>query len=193
MDVKTLCLGVLAERPMTGYAIKKLLEDAFRHFFSAGYGSIYPALAELAREGLVTVAEVEPGKGAAKKVYRITPEGRAALAAELAATEPRHKLRSEFLALLCFAHLLPTERLAAVLDAMVAEWERKLAHDLGSAERRRAERGCAPMTPGTRFALGFGRTMLGTAIAYVKAHRAELLAEHAAATRAAAAGERAAE
>ena len=59
MDVKTLCLGVLAERPMTGYEIKKLFDRGFRHFFVAGYGSIYPALAELAQAGLVTVESVD--------------------------------------------------------------------------------------------------------------------------------------
>lgn len=179
MDVKTLCLGVLAERPMTGYEIKKLFEEAFRHFFLAGYGSIYPALAELARDGLVTVESVEQDKRPDKKVYRITPAGRGLLVRELAATEPRHKVRSEFLALVYFAHLLPPERLEAVLDSMIAHWERTLALDLGSTERRRAERGCPPLTPGMRFGLGFGRTMLTTAIGYVKEHRAELLAEQA--------------
>ena len=72
MDVKTLCLGVLAERPMTGYEIKKLFDRAFRHFFAAGYGSIYPALAELALAGLVTVESVDQERRPDKKIYRIT-------------------------------------------------------------------------------------------------------------------------
>ena len=75
MDVKTLCLGVLAERPMTGYEIKKLFDRGFRHFFVAGYGSIYPALAELAQAGLVTVESVDQERRPDKKVYRITAVG----------------------------------------------------------------------------------------------------------------------
>ena len=173
MDVKTLCLGALAERAMTGYEIKKLFERAFRHFFLAGFGSIYPALAELAREGLVTVETVEQDKRPDKKVYRITPEGQRQLARELAATEPRHKVRSEFLALLYFAHLLPPERLPAVLDAMLGHWERTLGEDLATA----AHDGAQAMTPGQRFALGFGQTILTAAIGYVSAHRRALLAE----------------
>jgi PadR family transcriptional regulator, regulatory protein AphA len=110
MDVKTLCLGVLAEHPMSGYEIKKLFERGFRHFFVAGYGSIYPALAELARAGLVTVESIEQDGRPDKKVYGITTAGREQLAADLSTAEPRHKVRSEFLALLYFAHLIPPSR-----------------------------------------------------------------------------------
>ena len=67
MDTRTLCLGVLTERPMSGYEIKKHFEQAFRHFFMAGFGSIYPALAELARDGLVTVESVEQAKPAGQE------------------------------------------------------------------------------------------------------------------------------
>ena len=38
MDTRTLCLGVLTERAMSGYEIKKHFEEAFRHFFVAGFG-----------------------------------------------------------------------------------------------------------------------------------------------------------
>ena len=100
MDVKTLCLGVIAERPASGYEIKKLFDRAFRHFFAAGFGSIYPALAELAQAGLVTVESVDQERRPDKKVYRITAAGLDQLTTDLAAAEPRHKVRSEFLALL---------------------------------------------------------------------------------------------
>jgi PadR family transcriptional regulator, regulatory protein AphA len=169
MDVKTLCLGVLAERPMTGYGIKKLFDRGFRHFFMAGYGSIYPALAELAQAGLVTVESVDQERRPDKKVYRITEPGLARLRAELATAEPRHKVRSEFLALMYFAHLLPPARLAEVLSGMLREWERVLADDL--------DRGTAELTPGQRFALGYGRAVLSCAQAYVERQAPALLRE----------------
>ena len=59
LDVKTLCLGVLTRGDMTGYQIKKHFEEAFSHFFVAGFGSIYPALGDLAQAGLVTCHDVE--------------------------------------------------------------------------------------------------------------------------------------
>ena len=65
MDVKTICLGVLCTREATGYDIKKHFETAFSHFFLAGFGSIYPALAELSDAGLVTCEEqASGGRGA---------------------------------------------------------------------------------------------------------------------------------
>jgi DNA-binding PadR family transcriptional regulator len=127
MDVKTLCLGVLTLRDMTGYEIKKHFEQSFAHFFVAGYGSIYPALSELTRAGLVDCEDVAQAKRPDKKVYSITAPGRDALAATLAQTPPRHKVRSEFLVLMYFAHLLTPERLAEVLDERVRDIDGMLA------------------------------------------------------------------
>jgi PadR family transcriptional regulator, regulatory protein AphA len=177
MDVKTLCLGLLAERPMTGYEIKKRFETGFRHFFPAGFGSIYPALAELAQAGLVTVESVEQDKRPDKKVHRVTETGHRVLVDELVATDPRHKVRSEFVALVYFAHLLPPERVTAVLDAMMRDWERVLLDDLAQADRPGADGACPELTPGMRFALEFGRTMVSTALDYVKQQKPQLLRE----------------
>jgi PadR family transcriptional regulator AphA len=121
MDVKTLCLGVLTLRDMTGYEIKKHFEESFAHFFVAGYGSIYPALSELTQLGVLRCRDVAQAKRPDKKVYSITDAGRAQLAEALAQTAPRHKVRSEFLVLMYFAHLMTPERLAEVLDERVRD------------------------------------------------------------------------
>ena len=110
MDVKTLCLGVLTEGDKTGYEIKRCFEEAFSHFFGAGFGSIYPALAELSRLGLVTCRERRAGEAAGQE--GLQPDRRRASALlidELLTTPPRHKVRSEFLVLMYFAHLLPPD------------------------------------------------------------------------------------
>ena len=62
----------------SGYEIKKDIEEGlFSHFIDASFGSIYPALTQLAAEGLLTVrAEEQTGKPD-KKVYAITEAGRA--------------------------------------------------------------------------------------------------------------------
>ncbi|MEE8545632.1 MAG: PadR family transcriptional regulator, partial [Alphaproteobacteria bacterium] len=51
MDVRTLCLGVLSEGGASGYEIKKKLEQTYRHFFQASFGSIYPALSRMTEDG----------------------------------------------------------------------------------------------------------------------------------------------
>jgi len=170
MDVKTLCLGVLTEGDKTGYEIKRCFEDAFSHFFVAGFGSIYPALAELSRRGLVTSRSVEQEGRPDKKIYSITPEGERVLGDELTGTPPRHKVRSEFLVLMYFAHLLPPERVAGAIDQMIAQWA-PLVAELEDCLTD------PDMAPGQRFAAGYGRAVLGAALAYVRAGKAALVAE----------------
>lgn len=174
MDVKTLCLGVLTEGDKTGYAIKQRFEEAFHHFFVAGFGSIYPALAELTRAGLVTCQSVEQDKRPDKKVYSLTPAGRQTLVDQLGTTPPRHKVRSEFLVLMYFAHLLPPERVAAVAEQMVASWSAQVAEIdqcLGAMDQEHDPQ----VAPGTRFAAGYGRAVWSAAIAYVREHQDELV------------------
>jgi DNA-binding PadR family transcriptional regulator len=177
MDVRTLCLGVLTERAMSGYEIKKHFEHAFRHFFVAGFGSIYPALAELARDGLVSVTSVEQEKRPDKKVYELTERGWAVLLGELGQARPQHRVRSEFLALMYFAHLLPAYRVPQIMDEMVGEWERRLHDDLARCESALTEAGRPALTPGQRFGLGFGQAVISAAIAYVGRQKGSLLRE----------------
>lgn len=168
MDVKTLCLGVLSFGDASGYDIKKTLEGPFSHFFLAGFGSIYPALAELADAGLVSwTAQPQAGKPN-RKVYRLTDPGREAFVEALVHTEPRHKVRSEFLVLMYFAHLLPPERLREVLDQRLAEMRGccQLIDD--------SEGGGAAEPPGVEFVRGFGRALLAAGERYLREHRQDL-------------------
>ena len=167
MDVKTLCLGVLSQRAMSGYEIKKEFEEAFRHFFAASYGSIYPALAELSRQGMVAVTNVEQSKRPDKKIYTITSTGLDALKQELGETAPKHKVRSEFLVMMYFAHLLTPEKTTEAIEQMIEHWELILHRDMESFEQSHKNDN-QPLEPGMEFALGFGRTVLSAAIAYVR-------------------------
>lgn len=67
-------LKLLAESPRHGYEVIRLLQDRFLGVYSPSPGTIYPRLARLEEEGLIT-HEVVKGK----KVYRLTDAGRAEL------------------------------------------------------------------------------------------------------------------
>ncbi|GAA4503309.1 hypothetical protein GCM10023191_056060 [Actinoallomurus oryzae] len=67
-------LKLLEESPRHGYEVIRLLQDRFLGVYSPSPGTIYPRLARLEEEGLVT-HEVVKGK----KVYRLTDAGRAEL------------------------------------------------------------------------------------------------------------------
>lgn len=159
MDVKTLCLGLLSQGEASGYDLKKTFETRFRHFFVAGYGSIYPALAELARASFVECRN-EPQDGRPdRKVYRITPAGRARFTERLRRINPQHRLRSEFLAVLYFAELLPAERPSELLADRLSQLRDVLA-DIEQAPR--------PDAPGARFVAGFGAAVARAAVDYIE-------------------------
>lgn len=115
MNVKTLCLGALSLGDQSGYDIKKLFEGALSHFHYATYGSIYPALRQLEREGLIDIRTAHRGGRPAPKMCHLTAAGHKALRQALTAASPTEQLRSEFLVLTYFSHLLSDERLAEIL------------------------------------------------------------------------------
>jgi DNA-binding PadR family transcriptional regulator len=71
-------LKLLDEAPRHGYEVIRLLQDRFLGVYSPSPGTIYPRLARLEEEGLVTHDEVD-----GKKVYRITDKGREEINARL--------------------------------------------------------------------------------------------------------------
>jgi DNA-binding PadR family transcriptional regulator len=64
-------LKLLDEAPRHGYEVIRLLQDRFLGVYAPSPGTIYPRLARLEEEGLVTHDEVD-----GKKIYRITDKGR---------------------------------------------------------------------------------------------------------------------
>src|SRR5947207_6029965 len=52
-------LGLLKEQPLHGYELKKRLSDALGMLWGISYGSLYPALRRLEREGAIEVVEPE--------------------------------------------------------------------------------------------------------------------------------------
>ncbi|MFF2850718.1 helix-turn-helix transcriptional regulator [Streptomyces sp. NPDC058001] len=68
-------LKLLEEAPRHGYEVIRLLEERFQGLYAPSAGTVYPRLAKLEAEGLVTHT-TEGGR----KVYSITDAGRAELA-----------------------------------------------------------------------------------------------------------------
>src|SRR5437867_3019939 len=68
-------LGLLKERAMHGYQLKKRLADTLGSFWQVSYGSLYPALKRLQRDGAVEMVFPREDVGRRKNVYRITEKG----------------------------------------------------------------------------------------------------------------------
>jgi DNA-binding PadR family transcriptional regulator len=72
-------LTLVAERPRHGYEIERVIEErGMREWTEIGFSSIYYLLKKLEREGLIAGQLEAAKRGPARKVYHLTPTGRAA-------------------------------------------------------------------------------------------------------------------
>ncbi len=115
-------LGLLKERSMHGYELSKRLTDTLGGFWRVSYGSLYPTLKRLEREGAVEQVFSGESVGRRKNVYRITPAGEAMFLRLLEETghdstteDTRFRVRLAF-----FRYLAP--------DARIRLLERRRAH-----------------------------------------------------------------
>ena len=169
MDSKTLCLAALSLGEASGYEIKKLLDQPpFDHFQDTGFGSIYPALTRLAKEGLVEGQAQPQEKRPDKITYRLTLAGHQRLIEALSRPPAPDRIRSDFLFVLFMSDLLPRETVARAIDERIALIEAELA------EMRDCE---AEITlPGHRFVFDLGAAYYGAVLAFLRDNRARLLA-----------------
>jgi DNA-binding PadR family transcriptional regulator len=82
IDIQLVILALLAEHSAHGYELIKTLEERSGGFYSPSPGVIYPALTYLNEIGYASVEQQ-----GTRKLYNITPEGQAHLAANRAAAD----------------------------------------------------------------------------------------------------------
>lgn len=68
-------LGMLFEKPLTGYDIKKIMAETTAHFWQETDASIYPMLKKLVAEGKIVPTSALRGKQK-RTLYRATPAGK---------------------------------------------------------------------------------------------------------------------
>ena len=91
-DLRLLILQLIAEKPRHGYEIIKDIEEKLAGAYSPSPGVVYPTLTMLEELGYATVDASE----GAKKLYAVTEEGRAHLAANQAAVNAILARMAEF-------------------------------------------------------------------------------------------------
>jgi len=87
-------LGLLHEAPMHGYELRKRLTGLLGAFRAFSYGSLYPTLRRMQRAGLIAEEDGDPGRTAAwgrraRRVYKITAEGKERFAELIADAGPQ--------------------------------------------------------------------------------------------------------
>lgn len=135
MSIKYAILGILSCNPLTGYDLKKIIQESPFMHWSGNNNQIYKSLVELLDEGFVT-SEIHYQEGApSKKVYTITGEGLAGLK-EWALLPPEPpEFKKPFLVQLAWADQLDTDELNTILSRY--EHEIKMQIVLQQAIKRR--------------------------------------------------------
>jgi DNA-binding PadR family transcriptional regulator len=82
-------LGLLLQRPMSGYDLRKVFASTAMGSFSDSPGAIYPALGRLEKRGLVRGTIEESQSLRKRRVFKVTSRGTAALKAWLRQTVTR--------------------------------------------------------------------------------------------------------
>jgi DNA-binding PadR family transcriptional regulator len=121
-------LGLLKERPMHGYQLSRELTDSLGGLWRVSYGSLYPTLKRLERNGAIE-SEAGDERGARrKKVFRITQAGEG-MFLELLQEQPQDGQAEDarFRMRLAFFRYLPPETRIRLLERRRQALQRRLA------------------------------------------------------------------
>lgn len=163
LNLQTICLGVLYSGSKSGYELHKIINTDLKHFQTASFGALYPALGKLEAKKFIA----SDGKknsiqtsSLPKKIYTITENGRAVFEAKILKTRAEEKITSDFLAAFHFAEHLPAENIAALIDSQSAKLQEEY-RDLISTPLSR-------MSEGQRFGIRYTIAINRAATAFLK-------------------------
>ncbi|WP_424529154.1 PadR family transcriptional regulator [Sphaerisporangium viridialbum] len=124
MSLRIALLGLLSfSGPASGYDLTKKFETSLNYVWQAGHSQIYPELAKMAADGLITV-EAEGARG--RKMYTITREGHDELRHWLTEHTPSGPVRNEGALQAFLLPLLDAPEALAVLRRVSAGVEARL-------------------------------------------------------------------
>jgi DNA-binding PadR family transcriptional regulator len=111
-------LGLLKERSMHGYQLKKSLSETLGPFWQVSYGALYPALKRLKAQGAVEEVFPKATVGRRRNVYRLTEKGEAVFAGLLESAGEREPVGDDngFRVRLAFFRYLKPETRIGVLE-----------------------------------------------------------------------------
>lgn len=113
------------DKELTGYDVKQIMTHSTSNFMNASFGSIYPALDRLEKDGMISALKViENGKY--KKVYTIKDLGKEVFIKWL--EEPINYMKSyeEILAKIFFYSHLPKEKVHQLISQLIEDINKKV-------------------------------------------------------------------
>ena len=98
---------------MSGYAVREAIRDQLGHFWSESFGQIYPTLASLTADGLVSK---QPGERSGSSVFELTAAGRGQLLELLRAPEVSTPPRNGLMLRVFFGHTIGPDAVAELVE-----------------------------------------------------------------------------
>jgi DNA-binding PadR family transcriptional regulator len=154
MSLRHALLGLLAERPASGWDLARRFEELLGTVWPAGHPQIYGELRKLEADGLIEVDSEGPRR---RRAYRTTAAGLKEVHRWLVDTEVDHTMRLEPVLRSVFFWLMTPDELAAYLDREAAFYQ-ALADQYRAlaAAKDRGEFGDSPQNHAIRVAAEAG-------------------------------------
>lgn len=128
MALRYAILGLLGYSALSGYDLSKMFENSIDHFWHASMSQIYRELGALEADGFLTSEVEHQHDKPDKRVYGITPEGRAAFEAWLKdfPEQPAKRTRDEFSLRLFFGSSMNKQDLLVEFGRFKAQKQQNL-------------------------------------------------------------------
>ncbi|MER5732691.1 PadR family transcriptional regulator [Streptomyces sp. NPDC002138] len=151
MSLRHALLGLLSERPASGYDLLKRFETSLANVWPATQSQMYTELTKLADAGLISVSAHGP-RG--RKEYSLTDEGMGELRHWLTETKPQRNTRSDILLRVFFLNVLTPDQARSYLTQLMEMSE----HEHGELRRlsESIDWGDDPLSVNGRIALEYG-------------------------------------
>lgn len=179
MTIDYALLGMLSWKPLSGYDMKRMMQDSPIMYWSGNNNQIYRSLVKLLNQGYVTNKLQYQDGAPDKKIYYLTDSGRAALMEWVFGAEPEiPEFKKTFLIQLSWAGNLPVSRIAELLS----QYEAVIRGQLSRHKNQQKEQKYFPNRTPTEQCLWEGiydnvRMSLETELAWISDLREKLLSQ----------------
>src|ERR687888_2594756 len=142
MSLRHALLGVLKDKPLTGYDLVRHFQGTVGFLWSAPQSQIYPELRRMEAAGLVKARVAPRGQRAQKRIYSVTDKGMAELRRWATDFMPLPAQRDPIILKAAFFDLAPLDSVREQLRAHIAGYQWRMEQWQARAEaigERRAQ------------------------------------------------------